>query len=204
VEDLMKIICDNCMGENCIDESELDTEGFKFECKICGHIIYVDVEDVCGAENSGHEPPHLQKDSDSCKNETDGDAFIRNFPISSLSADTTMPAVISRPDIHTAPACITVIDGPDSGKVVQITSNRLVLGRKGADINLNDRLVSRRHALLESGSGRYLLKDLGSTNGTFLNGMPVGMEFLRNGDEIQLGSTLIRFSIVDVESTVDE
>lgn len=200
----MKIICDNCMGENCIDESEILKDGFKFECRICGHMIYIGDEEIHRPDRIRHDSPASQKDKDSCKHETDDDGFIRDFSISSSSSDTTIPAVISRPDIHTASARLTVIDGPDSGIVIPIHTNRLVLGRKGADVNLDDRLVSRRHASLESGSGRYLLKDLGSTNGTFLNGISVGMEFLRNGDEIQLGSTLIRFSIVDMESTADE
>jgi len=62
------------------------------------------------------------------------------------------------------------------------------------DVCLDDLTVSKRHArVLRSDRGEYILEDLGSSNGTFLNGAPVVSHALHNGDEIRVGSTVFRF-----------
>ncbi|MBN1878943.1 FHA domain-containing protein [bacterium] len=200
----MKVFCDNCMGENEIDDSQLEKLGYRSACQICGHMIYVDAEAVQAmslrkriqmkAKQIG-EKPVMNSESDVQMTDVMGSVAQSNLT-------TTIAADIELPEAQTTPAKFTVIEGPDSGMVITMESDRLVFGRRGADVNLNDRLVSRRHAAIEAGSGRYLLKDLGSTNGTFLNGQPAGMEFLKHGDEIQLGSTLIRFTIMGMESKI--
>ena len=71
-----------------------------------------------------------------------------------------------------------------------------VIGRRAdQDIVLNDSSVSRAHARLESAPGGVTLVDLGSTNGTLLNGRRVGRGrvLLRAGDRVQIGSILLVF-----------
>jgi adenylate cyclase len=61
-------------------------------------------------------------------------------------------------------------------------------------IQLLDKIVSKEHCILEFREGRCLLRDLGSLNGTYINGERVrGEQFLKHGDEIALGSTRARF-----------
>src|SRR5579863_2253722 len=61
-------------------------------------------------------------------------------------------------------------------------------------IQLLDKIVSKEHCLLELRDGRFLLRDLGSLNGTYINGERVrGEQFLKHGDEISLGSTRARY-----------
>ncbi len=61
-------------------------------------------------------------------------------------------------------------------------------------IQLLDKIVSKEHCILELRDGQFLLRDLGSLNGTFVNGERVrGEQFLRHGDEIALGSTRARY-----------
>ncbi|HEX7665085.1 MAG TPA: FHA domain-containing protein, partial [Polyangiaceae bacterium] len=61
-------------------------------------------------------------------------------------------------------------------------------------IQLLDKIVSKEHCILELRDGQFLLRDLGSLNGTFVNGERVrGEQFLRHGDEISLGSTRARY-----------
>jgi pSer/pThr/pTyr-binding forkhead associated (FHA) protein len=64
-------------------------------------------------------------------------------------------------------------------------------------LTLADPNVSRYHAEIhptDGGEGRYEIADLGSTNGTRINGIPVtAPQALRNGDQITLGATTIRF-----------
>ncbi|RYD04592.1 hypothetical protein N752_14560 [Desulforamulus aquiferis] len=65
--------------------------------------------------------------------------------------------------------------------------------RDSCDIVLLDSSISRRHAQLEPAGGRYWLTDLGSTNGTYLNGLLVEKVELTSGDVISLGSTVLIF-----------
>jgi adenylate cyclase len=61
-------------------------------------------------------------------------------------------------------------------------------------IQLLDKIVSKEHCIVEMRDGQFLLRDLGSLNGTYINGERVrGEQFLRHGDEIALGSTRARY-----------
>lgn len=66
-----------------------------------------------------------------------------------------------------------------------------VLGRKDADIIINDPMVSKRHAAIQIINGKLLLIDLHSTNGTTLNNEPVTQRELKQGDRIGIGQTLL-------------
>lgn len=63
------------------------------------------------------------------------------------------------------------------------------------DIVIRDPNVSRRHARLERHDSGFAVEDLGSTNGTFLDGAPIGRERIDDGDEITFGHTATTFSI---------
>jgi hypothetical protein len=70
---------------------------------------------------------------------------------------------------------------------------RVIVGRSTeADIVLGDDAVSRKHALFYGARGRIWLRDLGSRNGTVVNGRPVERHCLRDGDRIAIGSSLLR------------
>jgi hypothetical protein len=72
-------------------------------------------------------------------------------------------------------------------------AERLLVGRHpSCDIVLLDPTVSRRHAQLINRDGAWVLCDLGSTNGTCINGTRVGRSSLRSGDVLQLGRRTIR------------
>src|SRR5258708_18549279 len=61
-------------------------------------------------------------------------------------------------------------------------------------IQLLDKIVSKEHCILEQRDGRFVLRDLGSLNGTYVNGDRVrGEAVLKHGDEIALGSTRARY-----------
>jgi hypothetical protein len=80
------------------------------------------------------------------------------------------------------------------GRVHPVTSERAVLGRsRECDVRVADGNVSRRHAELLRQGETYWLVDLGSTNGTELNGRTVKRERLTDGDRITIGSTEIVF-----------
>ena len=61
-------------------------------------------------------------------------------------------------------------------------------------IQLLDKIVSKEHCIVEQREGMFILRDLGSLNGTYINGERVrGEQMLRHGDEIALGSTRARY-----------
>jgi diguanylate cyclase (GGDEF)-like protein len=80
----------------------------------------------------------------------------------------------------------------------------VILGRAlEADVRVNDTQVSRQHARITSVRDEnshtmgYVLTDLDSRNGTFLNGRRIRRETLENGDKIQIGFTILRFDLLD-------
>ena len=65
------------------------------------------------------------------------------------------------------------------------------IGRAGCDLDLNDPDVSRRHAVIREAGEGIALEDLGSTNGTWVNGRRIeGVVTLAAGDEIRFGNTI--------------
>ncbi|PZW25428.1 type III secretion system (T3SS) inner membrane Yop/YscD-like protein [Thermosporothrix hazakensis] len=94
---------------------------------------------------------------------------------------------------------VRVKKGKDEGRVYEIRKESLSIGRsRESDIFLEDLAVSRLHAsLVNLGNGNYALKDEGSANGTKVNDQLVNKYQtyqLKEGDEIQLGQTVLVFS----------
>ncbi len=88
---------------------------------------------------------------------------------------------------------LTVIQGPEKGRVWELPANEpQLLGRSSEALPVTDTTVSRRHAELTPDEGRWWIRDLGSQNGTYVNGIRIqGRVRLRVGDQIRVGSTLL-------------
>jgi len=102
---------------------------------------------------------------------------------------------------------LVVQSGPNQGRVTPLEKNEIFIGRDlGNDLVVNDAEVSRRHARLVLQAGGFVLEDLGSTNGTTVNGQRLlGPYILRPGDVITLGEHVdISFELVtfDPDATV--
>jgi len=93
--------------------------------------------------------------------------------------------------------------GPASGLRWVLSQPEVVIGRDaGCDIIINDRQVSRRHALLRKVDGGFELEDLKSKNGTHINGLPLsGPTRLQDGDLIQV-ALVAKLAYVGSEATV--
>jgi hypothetical protein len=89
---------------------------------------------------------------------------------------------------------LAVTSGPANGEHFRLAKSRVVIGRKGADIPLNDPEISRHHCLLEVRDKVINLKDLDSTNGTFYDEERVRAAMLQDGSEFRIGESRIRVS----------
>jgi len=83
--------------------------------------------------------------------------------------------------------------GPNPGTVYALDSDQIGIGRDSTnEIPVNDAEVSRRHARLTFQGGKYVLEDLGSTNGTFVNGQRLtGPRVLKSGEVISFGEQIV-------------
>jgi len=89
-------------------------------------------------------------------------------------------------------AYLVVLAGASVGEMYKIEGEKTVIGRgQGAQIRLLDDGISREHAQLVIQGDRVVLEDLGSTNGTYCNGLKVDRKELADGDKILVGSTTI-------------
>jgi transcriptional regulator with GAF, ATPase, and Fis domain len=90
-------------------------------------------------------------------------------------------------------ARLVVLRGPDKGRAYHLASEETVVGTGStAQLTLSDDTVSRNHFVLRVTTKGYLVEDLGSTNGTLLDGRRIQSAYLRFGDRIALGVTQLR------------
>ncbi|MBL9023998.1 MAG: GGDEF domain-containing protein [Myxococcales bacterium] len=97
-------------------------------------------------------------------------------------------------------ASVVVLAGTNVGEMYRLDGVEVVVGRaSNANIRLNDDGISRRHARIFLEAGKYLIEDLGSANGTLVNGLRIAMkQVLEDGDKIRLGpTTILKFGYSD-------
>jgi ABC transport system ATP-binding/permease protein len=88
-------------------------------------------------------------------------------------------------------ARLRVVSGPNAGLTVDV-DEEVVIGREDTDLALDDEEMSRRHALVRRHANRLQVEDLGSTNGTFVDGTRIAEPtLLGGGAEIKVGTTVI-------------
>jgi pSer/pThr/pTyr-binding forkhead associated (FHA) protein len=94
-------------------------------------------------------------------------------------------------------AFLIVEAGDGQGRKIDL-SGPLVIGRQArAGLSIRDAKASREHTRLEPAAGGWAAVDLGSTNGTLVNGRKIDREFLKAGDRVTVGQTVFRFETGD-------
>lgn len=94
-------------------------------------------------------------------------------------------------------AYIMFISGQLSGKLCYLENRETVIGRAAeCDISINDSRISRHHLRISIDGEQAIIEDMGSTNGTFVNGERIAMRLLHNGDQVHISSdTLFKFAL---------
>jgi pSer/pThr/pTyr-binding forkhead associated (FHA) protein len=88
---------------------------------------------------------------------------------------------------------LVVMDGPLTGQGFNV-QGPIEIGREAQPVTLPyDTMASRRHARISSTPSGFEITDLGSTNGTYVNGTKVSSRLLQTGDMIKIGGTTFRF-----------
>ena len=90
-------------------------------------------------------------------------------------------------------------------KELKIDHDEIIIGRdSGNDIQIDNEAVSREHARIIRGSNYYLIEDLNSTNGTFVNGKMINKKFLKEEDEILIGKHSLQVVLEDPPAIMKE
>jgi len=126
-----------------------------------------------------------------------GARFPERIPESLSGPVAEKPAAPALPPDKSVSLAIT--EGPLKGKVFPLTKARVVLGRAGADIVVGDNEVSRQHCVLEIFGPTARLQDLGSTNGTWMDGERVESRELEHLSEFRIGSSVLIFAVTNKE-----
>jgi two-component system cell cycle response regulator len=91
-------------------------------------------------------------------------------------------------------ACLVVIYGDELGKKYNLNSSSLLIGRSSkCDIQIDQESTSRNHSKIVNTGKSILIRDLGSTNGTYVNDEPIEEYVLRDADLIKIGRTIFKF-----------
>jgi len=92
-------------------------------------------------------------------------------------------------------ATLIVLQGPDKGRTLRTIDDQVLIGRGSTQVPLTDPTISRRHAQLQAADAGWLLTDLGSANGTYVNGVRIQKPTrLKHGDQIRVGGTLMVYT----------
>ena len=114
------------------------------------------------------------------------------------SSDTTAPDLMAA--ARTPVPVLSIIKGPQTGNNFELDTPEVTLGRDPANtIFLNDMTVSRSHAKILINRNGALIEDLGSLNGTWVDGAIVNSAPLHDGSSVQIGT----FTLIYHESTVE-
>jgi diguanylate cyclase (GGDEF)-like protein len=101
-----------------------------------------------------------------------------------------------KPKIGGGEACLVLIypPGPDMGKRWPLISDEIVVGRgSDCDVQIDRDSVSRRHARVFKEKEQWSVEDLGSTNGSYINDLPIQRSPLRDNDFLKIGSAIFKF-----------
>jgi transcriptional regulator with GAF, ATPase, and Fis domain len=94
---------------------------------------------------------------------------------------------------------LVVLAGPRCGETISIEMSATIGRDASSQLCIPDHLISRRHCAVELADGQCTLRDLGSSNGTYVNGMPVRERRLTHGDRIRAGDSVLLFLQADAD-----
>jgi predicted Zn finger-like uncharacterized protein len=182
--------CPNCQARYQYDEQRFgDSETKRLKCSKCSTVFEV----VRPRGASGDDAGKNGASPRSMEETTHSSELKRTFSEEERALPDLAPLSSSRR------YSLAVIMGANAGQILPITQPRVVLGRGvNTEVQLQDSEVSRRHAMLEIREDQATLTDLGSTNGTFVDGVRVQRAQLTPHQEFSLGATTLMFIVTEL------
>lgn len=175
----MEVSCSQCGAQHVLKDEEVGKHPkVKFRCAKCGASTVVETKRRVDATMVISPLPSFAR----------ANATSSNLHLQPVDPSVRLPANSS--------VVLAVTSGPGQGQSFTLTKPRVVLGRQGSDIVLQDPEISRHHCVLEVRDNHINLKDLDSTNGTFFEEERVRAAMLKNGSEFRVGTSVIRVSFL--------
>jgi predicted RNA-binding Zn-ribbon protein involved in translation (DUF1610 family) len=173
----MQTGCIHCGQQHLLNDQVLAKHSkVQFSCTKCGKTTIVEVKRHVDETMVISPMPSFAR----------ADASTARLDLPPVDEGLSLPADVQ--------VVLTVTGGPDSGRSEVLRKPRVIIGRKGAEFALNDPEISRHHCVLEFRERFVNLKDLDSTNGTFLDEERVRAAVLQDGSEFRVGSSIIRLN----------
>jgi predicted Zn finger-like uncharacterized protein len=184
------VSCPNCGARYQYDESRFGSSGSKrLKCSRCASVFEV-FRPVSGVADTGQR---VLAGGARPTEDTTKELEVKRAPVE----------VEALPELAPLPPnkrySLAVILGANAGKIFPVTQPRVVLGRGvNCDIQLQDSEISRRHAMLEIKGDAATVSDLGSTNGTYVDGVRVRSKDIEAHQEFALGTTTLMFIVTEM------
>ena len=207
----MIIVCPSCQARYKFDEGRLgDRPRARTKCAKCGGSIEIENPQLAAMTlpPGTMEPPRTPAASTPAPAVApDAPATRKTTPLPTPQGGQPSGTLTGR-DLHRAGLVelpkdkrfsLAVIQGAATGQIFQITKTRTTLGRAGADIVLDDPEASRQHAMVEVLGEHAIVRDLGSTNGTYVDLDRIEQHVLNNHMEFRIGSHVLMFIVTEVE-----
>jgi hypothetical protein len=180
----MRLRCAHCEAQ--IDVDDAQTTGRKFlqlRCWMCGRSSLFDVAKPDPDASTFIAEPIAQQDG----------------PVGGLRLNDSQAQKNSTLDLPADKVItVVVVSGPSLAMEREMTQPLLTIGRLGggADLEIDDPQVSRMHCAIEVKTDAVFLRDLRSTNGTYINEKRILSACLENKSEFRIGASVLRVSIV--------
>lgn len=206
----MIIVCNNCQAKYKFDESKMgDRPRAKTKCSKCGSAIEIENPNLAAMtlppiDASEPAPAAAPAAATAPRPTAEPPRTVKGR----AAEPETGSGTITGRDMHRMGLLelpkdkrysLAVIQGAATGQIFSITKSRTTIGRSGNDVDLDDPEASRNHAVVEIYGERAVLRDLGSTNGTFVDNDRVDHAEISNQMEFRIGSHVLMFIITEVE-----
>lgn len=177
----MVVVCPSCKKRYRVEDKHFaGRERFQFKCPSCGNAIQAVRE---AAEPSPPPAPPAPTRKPDRMDATWTDADVPEAELLALPEGKRVS--------------VAVLQGADSGAILSVEKPLVIIGRTEADLVLNDSEVSRHHARLEFKGSTVTLRDLKSTNGTYINEQRITTATLSNQTEFRVGASTLMLILTD-------
>ena len=211
----MIIQCPKCQARYQYDPSRFEgRESKKIRCAKCQEVFEITNPDAASQEAPA-EAPAVESHAPSQGADLNDMTLARHrraYSYSGTPIDSPRVADLEAAAAAVAPVAeplalppdrrfsLAITDGANAATIFRIEKPRMTIGRSEADIVLDDAETSREHAALEIRGSNVMLEDLGSTNGTFVNGKRIAEPVeLQNQQEFVVGMTTLMLIVTPLE-----